>query len=150
MASMLHKLPIADADHLEVGPFDHIDSMCFDWHDIFERIDLHLRKARTATIHVVQPELLHAFLERGAEMMPLLETLVLYIKTRSAIADKDLFRKQMEELLSVTTIEVHMGGEVDLEQMKEYLDGVRPEVIYHALENRADRDFSCPLKRLII
>ncbi|KAA1470087.1 hypothetical protein DENSPDRAFT_670365 [Dentipellis sp. KUC8613] len=136
MASVLRKLPLADADHLELGPFDDGVDELFDWYLIFGMIDLKLRKARTVTIHLARPEVLHALLERDPAMMPLLETLVLRIKVGSAIGGKDFFKQRMEELSSVKTIEVHMEEEgIDLEPMEKYLEGVRPEVLYSLLED---------------
>ncbi|TFY56048.1 hypothetical protein EVG20_g9083 [Dentipellis fragilis] len=134
MTILLGKLPLADADHLELGPFGfHRDNLP-NWNQIFGSINLKLRRARTVTINLeTSSEVLLALLERGPQMMPLLKTLVIRIDFIDQMPDRDLFRARLDELSSVETIEVHTYALSLEEKMEDYMDGVRPEVRYVTL-----------------
>ncbi|TFY62196.1 hypothetical protein EVG20_g6791 [Dentipellis fragilis] len=105
---------------------------------VFGRMNLKLRKAHTVTINLAghshapetRCEVLFALLERGPQVMPLLETLVIRIDWVNEMPDRELFRVRLDELSSVKTIEVHAYDADDLEEVEEFMDGVRPEVRY--------------------
>ncbi|TFY64906.1 hypothetical protein EVG20_g5783 [Dentipellis fragilis] len=142
MTALLHRLPLVDADYLELGPFHFNTPSLPDWDQIFGTINLKLRKACTVKIDLggrcngLEPshDVLLALLERGPQMMPLLETLVICIIFLNDMPDRESFRGRLDAFAcasSLKTIEVHTDAYTRESMTRTgYMDGVRPEVRY--------------------